>query len=1079
MRSIIEWFAKNSVSANLLMVAILVLGVFSGLNWMILREHPDFPLRIITVSVPYPGSTPKEVEQAIVERLEEALFDIDGLKEMTSRASSDSGSVTLEIEEGYDLSSVQDVIKNRVDSIRTFPVEAERPRVTAFEFRERVITVMISGDLSERELKQLGEQVRDEVTSLPGITIATLKASRPYEVAIEVSESTLREHGLTLQAIVDAVRSHSLDLSAGRIRADGGDVLLRTTQQAYNQEDFESIVAITRPDGTRITLGEIARVSDGFDEMPIEPRFDGKRAIAVDVYRMGDQNIIELATQVKDYMRRKQEQLPEGIQLEYWRDDSERISSRLNTLKSSAIYGYVLVLGILTLFLRPSLAFWVALGIPIAFAGAFFVMPLVGITLNQMTLFAFILVLGIVVDDAIVTGENVYQRMQRGEESLAASIKGTHEVAIPVVFGVLTTIAAFYPLVKMSGFIGNWYKQIPFVVIPVLLFSLVESKLILPAHLKHCRPINPEHTAEKMWILRVQRYVARGLERFVQKYYRPTLHVCLKYRYAVVAAFVGILGIFVARYASGQMPFSPFPRVPRDSVTAKLQMPIGTNFESTKRIVDRIEAVAFELKNQLREEHGVDIVKHVFATAGGRPFSSWRSTAGVAEEGEIILELASSKESGVSVGSREVSMGLRRLIGPVPEAESLEIQFSWGGGDAVNVQLEGPRIEELVEASQELQRELAAYEGLYDIEDSFQRATEELELELKPQAVHLGVTVRQLASQVRTAFYGAEAQRIQRGRDDVRVIVRYPEIERRSLASLHTMMIRTQDGTQVPFEEVARIIPGKSLPSIQRFDRNRIIRVTAAGDENQIDEEAIRSELLEDYLPELVAKYSGMSFSLQGRAAQARDNTTELTRGIIFVIIVIYVLLAIPFKSYIQPFIVMTAIPFGVVGAVLGHDLMNLVYDHVLQWESNPVANVTMLSVLGMLALSGVVVNDSLVMVDFINQRRKEGMSLEEAVKLAGIKRFRPIILTSLTTFAGLLPLMFESDREAQFLIPMAVSLGWGIIFATTITLYLVPVANLIVGDIGNFFRWVYSKESSHPSSIPEAEAGAAPRISE
>lgn len=1076
MNGIIEWFTKNSVAANILMLAIVTVGIHSLTNKVILQEFPDFPSRNITVSVPYPGSTPREVEQAIITRLEEELYDIEGIKEMTSRATSSSGTVTLEIEEGYDLAEAQDKIKNRVDSIRTFPVEAERPQVSMPEYRERVITIVVSGDLSEMELKRLGEQIRDEVTNIEGITIASLKATRPYEISVEVSEQTLREYGLSLDSLTSAIRSHSLDLSAGRIKSSGGDIMLRTSQQAYTQAEFEEIVVLTRSDGTRVTVGDLARVSDGFDETPISPRFNGQRSVAIDVYRVGQQNIIELGEKVKAYLELKNEQLPAGILLDYWQDDSERISERLSMLKGSAIFGYILVVIVLSLFLRPSLAFWVALGIPIAFSGAFFLLPMMGISLNMITLFAFILVLGIVVDDAIVTGENVYQRMQGGEDSLTATIKGTQEIAIPVLFGVLTTIAAFYPLVNMTGWRGNIFKQIPFVVIPVLIFSLIESKLILPAHLKHCRPINNANTSRKGFVTRVQRGVANGLERFVHKYYRPSLNVCLRYRYAVLMVFLGLLGLFVARFMAGHMSYTTFPRIPRSVVTTTVVMPVGTAFESTQKVVDKVEAAAMQLQNDLENEHGVEIIKNIFATAGGRPFSSWRSTSGIAEEGEIVVELASVEESGIEIGSREISMGLRTLVGPVPEAESLDIAFARGGGDAVNVQLEGPRIEDLVEASKELQQKLTTYEGLYDIEDTFQQATEELELELKPQAVHLGVTSRQLASQVRQAFYGAEAQRIQRGRDDIRVMVRYPEAQRKSIAALHNMKIRTQDGSEVPFEEVARVVPGKSLPSIQRFDRNRIIRITASGDENDTDEEGIQADLEQNYLPELVSHYSGMGFTLQGNAADSRDNNAEFMRGVYLVLIVIYVLLAIPFRSYVQPIIVMTAIPFGVVGAIMGHDLMGFVYESILDRSNNPVINVTMMSILGMLALSGVVVNDSLVMVDFINQRRKEGMPLLEAVKLAGVKRFRPILLTSLTTFVGLLPLMFESAMSAQFLIPMAVSLGWGILFATFITLYFVPITNLVVDDIGNFFKWVYGKhsytEDKHPSPEIAARTG-------
>ena len=1074
MHNLIEWFTRNSVAANLLMVTLLALGIYSASSRIVLQEWPDYPSRTIDVRVAYPGATPKEVEEAVVARLEEALYDLEGVEEMRSVANSGSGTVELEIEEGYSLDRALDAIKGRVDSIRTFPVDAERPQVTFPERRERAITVVLAGDLSELELKKLGEQVRDEILNLKEVTVATIKAARPYEISIEVSESRLREFGLSFSDLTNAIRSHSIDLSAGRIKTESGDIMLRTSQQAYTQAEFAEIVALTRSDGTRVTLGEIARVTDGFDETPIDAKFNGRPAVAIDVYRTGTQNIIELGKAVKDYLKVLDERLPEGILVDYWSDDSKRIEDRLDTLTGSAIFGYVLVIVVLSLFLRPSLAFWVSFGIPIAFAGAFFVLPMIGLTLNLITLFAFILVLGIVVDDAIVTGENVYQKMQQGEDSLKAAIEGTKEVAVPVVFGVLTTIAAFYPLVLMTGFRGNLFKQIPFVVIPVLLFSLVESKLILPAHLKHCRSFNENRTNRNLFS-RFQKGFADGLERFVDRFYRPTLEFSLRYRYAVAALFLVFLAVFVARIWAGHLPYTPFPRIPRDSVTVDLRMPVGTAFEETQKIVQRIEREALAYRAELREQYGFDVIENVFATAGGRPFSSWRTTAGVPEQGEVILELVSSDDRELDLSSRDVSRVLRDRVGPVHGAEELSFAFSRGDDKVIDVQLSGPRIEELVEASKALQRKLRNYEGLYEIKDSFEQATEELELELKPQAVHLGVTARQLASQVRQAFFGAEAQRVQRGRDDVRVMVRYPEAERRSLASLQSMMIRTSDGTEVPFEEVASIVPGKSLPSIQRFDRNRIIRVTAEGDEQSLDMEAIDAELSNEFLPELLSAYSGMRFSLEGRSRETRDNNKELFTGIWVVIAVIYVLLAIPFRSYVQPLIVMLAIPFGVVGAFMGHELMDFVYLEILGRSSSPASYITMLSILGMLALSGVVVNDSLVMVDFINQRVKEGLPFSDAVRLAGVKRFRPILLTSLTTFAGLLPLMFESSRQAQFLIPMAISLGWGVVFATFITLVLVPVSNVIVEDLKWALRWIYGREEGPvESEAPKAEESVA-----
>lgn len=1066
MNRIIEWFARNGVAPNILMVAIVAAGIYSAANRIILQEFPDYPSRTITVQVQYRGSTPTEIEEAIVLRLEEALYDVEGVTEMDARASSNSGQVSVTIDDNVDINRALDEVKNRVDTIRTFPVEAERPQITLAGVQERVITLVVAGDLSEVDMKRLGESIRDEVGALPDVTLTALKAVRPYEISIEVSETTLQEYGLSFDNVVRAVRSHSIDLSAGSIKTEGGNILLRTSQQAYTQREFEEIPVVTREDGTRITLADLARVEDGFDEMPIVARFNGNRAIAIDVFRTGSQSAIDLGEQIKDFIEEKRPLLPKGISLEYWQDDSARIKARLDTLTGSAVMGFCLVVIILSLFLRPVLAVWVALGIPIAFAGAFFVLPLIGVSLNLITLFGFILVLGIVVDDAIVTGENVYQHMQRGENSLSSAIRGTQEVATPVIFGVLTTIAAFYPLAVMTGLRGNFFKQIPIVVIPVLLFSLVESKLILPAHLKHCTHLADKGRSRSR-LVRFQRFFADGLENLIIKYYKPTLNVCLHYRYATAAFFLALMIGFAGYIGGDHLPYSAFPRIPRDSINVRLTMPAGTSFEETAKHIRRIEEKALELKSEINEKFGTAVIKDIFATAGGRPFGgggprgSRGPVAGVAEQGEVVVELASSQESGVSYGSRDVSIDLRQRVGAIPQAEELSFAFSRGGGGALSIQLVGPDIEKLTEVSQLVQKQLATYDGLYDISDSFERSTEELELELKAAASQLGLTAQQLAQQVRQAFFGTEAQKIQRGRDDVNVMVRYPRDQRRSLASLRTMMIRTQNGTEVPFEEVARVIPGKSMPSIRRVDRNRIIRVEADGDTETIDMDSIQADLIENFLPPLLAQYEGVSHSLQGRERDNRNNSREMKQGIWLMLAAIYVLLAIPFRSYTQPFIVMSAIPFGIIGALLGHVIMNVILIDILGRSVSPSATVTMLSILGMMALSGVVVNDSLVMVDFINRQRKKGLAIGDAVRLAGVRRFRPILLTSLTTFVGLAPLMLDSSSQAQFLIPMAISLGWGIVFATFITLLLVPVITLIFNDVKKGFIWVYGSEKT------------------
>ena len=1069
MHGIIAWFTKNGVAANLLMFAIVGGGVWSGSQKIILQEYPEIPSRSIQVSVSYRGSTPGEIEQAIVTRLEENLYDIEGIKEMDARASASTGSVTLEIEEGYDLSEKLDEVTNRVSTIRTFPPEAERPQISLRTRSERVITMVLSGDMSEKDLKTLGEQVRDEVSNIPGITLAALKAVRPYEIAIEVSESTLRQYGLSFDQITRAIRSSSVDLSAGSVKTETGRILLRTNQQAYNFEDYSKITILTRSDGTKVTLGDIATVVDGFDETPIIAKYNGKRAIAVDVFRTGMQNIIEIGDDVKAFIAIKQQQLPEGITLSYWSDDSERIKIRLATLTDSALFGFILVIIILSLFLRPTLAFWVAWGIPIAFAGTFFILPYMGLSLNLMTLMAFITTLGIVVDDAIVTGENVFQHMQHGEKPLHAAIKGTQEVAIPVMFGVLTTMAAFYPLMLQSGTRGSIFKNIPMVVIPVLLFSLIESKLILPAHLKHCTHLGDKDQKQNIFT-KFQRFFADGLETFILKVYRPVLNVTLNNRYLATAVFIGFLFVFVALVLGDRIGYRGRTNTAGDTTTITLQMPAGTNFEVTKEKVDMIEAVALKLKTDVNERFGTTVVQNVFATAGGQPFGDSFGrrgggvSAGVAELGEILIELTPSEIREAEYSSRDLVLDMRTLTPPIPEAEILNFSFGRGGGRAaMTYELVHPNIDTLKAASYDLQKKLASMEGLYDVTDSYERANDEYELDLKPEAEYLGVTATNLAQQVRTAFFGSEAQRIQRGRDEVRVMVRYPENERRSLGALQTMMIRTANGTEVPFETVATVIPGKSLPSIQRVDRKRIIQVSADGDAEELDIETMEAEILEEFLPELAAtKYPGMEFGVRGFGAEARDNQREMILGIYFILAVIYALLAIPFRSYFQPIIVMSAIPFGVVGAIVGHWIMAVIFG----WNNGD-AIVTQTSIFGMMALSGVVVNDSLVMVHYMNSKTKAGMSLNEAVRTAGVRRFRPILLTSLTTFFGLLPLMFEDSPQAAFLVPMAISLGWGIVFATVVTLILIPVLVLVYNDILMAFYKLYD---INPDSEEEEE---------
>ncbi|OUW19705.1 MAG: hypothetical protein CBD18_00420 [Opitutales bacterium TMED158] len=1073
MHNAIAWFARNGVAANLLMIAILGGGIWSLSDRIVLRDFPEVPDRTITVTVSYRGSTPREIEQSIVTRIEETLHDIEGIKEMSASANSNTGRVVLDFEEGYDLNEKLNEVTNRISTIRTFPPEAERPQISLRGSSERVITLVLSGDLTELDLKKIGEQIRDEVSNIEGISLATLKAARPYEIAIEISEEALRQYGLSFEQVTRAIRTSSIDLSAGSIKTDSGRILLRADQQAYNYDDFAAITLLIREDGTKIKVSDIATVIDGFDETPIVARHNGRRAIAIDVFRAGTQSVIDVGDKAKEYVAERQKTLPDGISLSYWSDSSERVRSRLKTLSNSAIMGFFLVLTVLALFLRPTLAIWVAWGIPIAFAGSFILLPFLGVTINVVVLLAFIITLGIVVDDAIITGENVYQHMQQGSKPLTASIVGTQEVAVPVFFGVITTMVAFYPLSLMSGRFGAFFSNIPLVVLPVLLFSLIESKLILPAHLKHCTHLM-DTGPNKNPFMRFQRFFADGLEKGILKVYRPFLNLSLNNRYVSISVFVCVLFVFLGLVLGERIGYRQRPSVPRDTTAITLRMPSGTTFESTQDKVTLIETAALSLKEEVNQRFGEVVIRNVFATAGSQPFGNslpfGGEESGVEELGEVVVEIAPVDTRAINYSSRLMVDELRKLVPPIPEAEQLSFSFERGSGGALNFELIHQDIDLLRAASADLQLYLESYDGLYDIVDTYENANDELNLELKPEAEFLGVTASNLAQQIRAAFFGSEAQRIQRDRDEVRVMVRYPREERRSLASLQTMMIRTANGTEVPFETVARVVPGKSLPSIRRVDRKRIIQVSADGDADIIDVESIELEVLEQFLPQLIAtKYPGMEYDVSGRAAEARDNTKEMTMGIYFVLAVIYTLLAIPFKSYFQPIIVMSAIPFGVIGAIVGHWLMALLFN----WNGGD-PRLYQSSIFGMMALSGVVVNDSLIMVHFMNSKVRAGMSLNEAVRQAGVRRFRPILLTSLTTFFGLLPLMFDPQPSSSFLIPMAISLGWGIVFATAITLVLIPVLVLITDDLRQLFFKLYDIDPKAHEEEDEEEPSAA-----
>ena len=1045
MNRLTAWFAENRVAANLLMILILAGG---GMTAFQLRQEvfPEFSSEMISITVPYPGAAPEEVEDGVVTRVEDAIQGVEGIQEITSTASEGVGSVRAEVLDGADLQRVLADVKNRVDGIASFPEEAEEPIVQELVIRRQVINVAVSGRVGERTLKEIGRQVRDDLAARPSITQVELEVARPYEISIELPERTLRRYGLTLEGVAQAVRRASLDLPGGSVETEGGEILLRTQGQAYVGRQFERIPLVTRPDGSRLLLGDVATVVDGFADTDQAARFDGEPAVLVKVFRVGDQDAIEVAETVERYVAEAGDRLPEGVTLTLWQDDTAILKSRRDLLVENGAYGLALVLLVLATFLRLRLAGWVALGIPISFLGAIWLMPTLDVTINMISLFAFIVVLGIVVDDAIVVGENIYTHYQKGGEGLSAAVGGVQEMAVPVTFAVLTTVAAFSPLLAVPGNTGKIMRVIPLVVIPVLVFSLVESLLVLPSHLSklyHERG-KERGRASRAW-RRFQDGFADRLDRFIHRAYEPSLERALEWRYLTLALALAVLVVVGGLVAGGWVRFTFLPSVEADNVVAILTMPQGTPTDQTAAAVAKLEEAAREIEREIEEETGDPVFRHVLASTGQQPFRTAQgqnaggtgTTFSGAHLGEVNVELVGSEQRAIT--SQEIADRWRRAAGAIPDAVELTFTASlFSVGEAIDVQLTGDDLDRLQAAADALKGALGRYAGVYDVSDSFRAGKQELELRITDEAEALGLTLADLAAQARHAFYGAEAQRIQRGREEVKVMVRYPESERRSLGDVENMRVRAPGGgpnqIEVPFATAARAELGRGYASIQRVDRRRAVHVTADVDEETTNANEVLASLQAEVLPKLTADFPGVEWELAGEQEEQQETLGGLARGFGVALLVIYVLLAIPFRSYFQPIVIMSAIPFGLVGAALGHLVMGM--------------DLTILSGFGIVALTGVVVNDSLVMLDFINRSYRGGDTLDHAIREAGKARFRPILLTSLTTFAGLTPLLLEQSLQAQFLIPMAVSLAFGVLFATVITLILVPVLYGIFQDV-------------------------------
>jgi len=1036
------------------MALVLLAGIST---WLKLKKEifPETSTNVVSVSIPYPGATPDEVEKGICIPIEEALRDLQGVDIMRSTAANSYGVVYFEVSTDAKVRDVLDDMKTRVDAIDNFAENIESPIYEEVLIKNQVLTVAISADANEQTLRGYADRIRNGMLSYvpkkpdnwldkfissfsgeAGVSQVELTGIRPYEISIELSEDAMNAYGVSFDDVASAVRASSIDLPGGAVRTEAGEILIKTESKRYNAEQFEGIAVISRADGTTVPLSSIANVIDGFEDVDITSRFNGKNAATLQVFRVGNEDTLKVANAAISYLQSIRNDLPADVSIEIWNDNSKYLKGRLNLLKKNAIWGLILVLIILSLFLRPSLAALVTLGIPVSFTGAIWMMPYTDISINMITLFAFILVLGIVVDDAIVVGENVFKRMRAGECPKLASWRGTHEVGIVVIFGVLTTAAAFTPMLGISGVSGKIWRNIPWIVIPTLLFSLVQSKLILPAHLALLKPIKLNE--KQNIILRFQSKVSDGMEIFVDRIYRQILKFALQGRYIVVTVFVSLFLISVGLIVGERIKWEFFPEVEAEIISTKVKMIEGVAFESTSEAVLKIEEAAKKLDQNYREKYGEPLIKNMLATVGSQPFKTGFNPVTPKGDnlGEVAIELLPASER--SKTANQIAAEWREITGSIPAASEVSFQSqSAGSGNAIDLELSGDNMEDLLEATELVKRKLSEIEGIIDISDSNVLGKRQVSLKsLLPEGESTGLRLSDVGKQMRQAFYGEEVQRLQRGRDEVKVMVRYPKKNRLSIDDVETIKIRTKGGNKVPLSSLVELEEGRSKSVIRRTERLRAIRIAADIDRGNPNANAnqARRTLENNMLSEFGELYPGIKYEFYGEQKDQAQSMVELRTSSMFALLVVFVLMAIPLSSYIQPLIVMSVIPFGIVGAIIGHILMG--------------ANISIMSMCGIVALSGVVVNDSLVLVDYVNRNRIRGKSIVEAAWEAGAARFRPIVLTSLTTFAGLSPMLFETDLQAKFLIPMAISLGFGILFATFITLILVPCVYLLLEDL-------------------------------
>ncbi len=1019
MNGIVSWWASNRVAANLLMIIIMIGGVIS-LSSIERETWPYVEFPGAQVSVAWLGASPQDVEEQIVVRLEEAISRVEGVDQLWSVAAEGGGRVFVIGKMDLDKAAFLQDIKREVDSINTFPAAAEQPNLRLFAAQNEVMRVAVSGDVDERELKRMAEKIRRDIALLPNVPSVDLFGVRNEEVSIEVSEEALRRYNLTFSEVADAVRGSSVNLSSGNVRTELGDVQLRTRQLADTQSDFEDIVIRQLANGAVIKVGDIANVKDGFEEVNLLATINGERTILVQVMSGPTMDIVNISKHVTEYVEEARENLPEGMSLTIWDDQSETYSSRITTISSSFFSGLVLVLITLMLFLRPMIALWVSVGIATAFAGGVALLPLFDVSFNMLSTFAFLLVIGVIVDDAIIVGEAIHSKTEDGESGLTAAVNGTKMVIKPVIFAVLTTMIFFAPWMMVSGGTAQFTRAISLVVILALTFSLVESLLILPSHLSHLKPAKADKG-----ILKFQKKLADSIVRFGHKIYRPLMAGALKRRYLTAAVFVGAMIMSIGLVSNGLVKFSFMPEPESDQVIITVELPQGTPYARSLEVLEQIQIAERQLEQEISSQQG-ELIENWYTRSRDNQVLA-------------IVQLVPPEER--TLGAQETAERLRELIGEVPDAETISVVYKDTDNDPpIQYVLNSTSLEDLTFAAEDLMEKLRSYEGVYNVVNDTQSSSQEVQFALKPGAESLGITTGSVAQQVRQGFYGEEVQRLPRDGADVRVFVRYPQADRQSLDYLRNMRVRTNDGRELPLYSVADISFDIGVSQILRRERQRAVIVSAEVVSDRIEE--IRKDLSENYFDDFDKNHPTIRRGNIGRAQGQAEFLSEMMILSLIAIGIAYFLVAVAFKSYFEPLLILfAAIPFCFTGAIVGH----LVMGHAM----------SLFSFLGFMAAAGVAVNDNLVLVDYVHRLRAQGLGGGRALLEAGTKRFRPILLTSLTTFVGLLPLMMERSIQAKFLIPVGIGLAFGVLFALFVTLFFVPAVYGIGADIRRFFIYI------------------------